>query len=184
MSTRRRSLPIRPSGPQRSVVWFPRFPDSAAIDGYRRRHDPRWSSVAPHLTLVFPFHTALSALQVQTHVKRIVRIWPQLPVTFQGVEPYLDEFLFLRVRQGAPALMELHRQLYRGILAPFLRSDIAYIPHVMVGRVSGRDELRAALADGWMLDAALSDAVRELTVLHVANDGTMSPEATIALDQP
>jgi len=184
MPTRRRSLPIHPAGPQRSLVWFPRFADSAAIDAYRDRYDPRANLIAPHLTLVFPFHSNLSTLQIQTHVKRVARIWPLLPVTFQGVQTYLDEYLFLRVRHGAPAIMELHHQLYRGILAPFLRTDIPYVPHITVGRVDNRKDLASAMTEAWMLDFPQSDTMRDLTLLHFATDGATTAEATIALDQP
>jgi 2'-5' RNA ligase len=181
--SRRRSLPLRHAGPSRSVVWFPRFDSSHPIHEYRERHDPKAGLIAPHLTLVFPFSSTLSSLQIETHVKRVVRIWPLLPVTFQGAHSYLDEFLFLHVRHGGTAIVELHRQLHRGILAPFLRSDIPFIPHVTVGRSSSREELRQAVADTWMLDRPTTDTMREVTLLEVTPDGRARPEAIIALDQ-
>jgi 2'-5' RNA ligase len=181
---RRHSLPLRPEGPQRALVWFPSLADAGAVATYRARHDPRAELIAPHVTFVFPFRCSLTTLQIQTHAKRVVRCWPQLPVTFQGVDPYLDQYLFLRVRYGGAAVMELHQQLYRGILAPFLRDDIPYVPHLTVGRTTSREDLRLAMADAWMLDHPLSDTLRELTLVETTTLGRATPLATIPLDQP
>ena len=43
--------------------------------------------------------------------------------------------LFLALSDGNAEMIDLHNRLYTGLLAPFLRSDIEYIPHVGLGHI-------------------------------------------------
>lgn len=64
----------RPPLPRFAVAWFPSFEGISAIEAFRRRHDPMAPCISAHLSLVFPFPTALSALQARTHVRQDGRI--------------------------------------------------------------------------------------------------------------
>jgi 2'-5' RNA ligase len=73
------------------VAWFPSFPELERVEAFRSRHDPTARNIAAHLTLVFPFATRLSALQVETHVQRVASAWPPIPVTFRAVPEFAYE---------------------------------------------------------------------------------------------
>ena len=76
-----RKLALRPPLPRRAVVWFPPFPLDAPIEPFRRRYDPMADALPAHVTLVFPFPTNLTSVQLASHVRRIVGNWPSLPVS-------------------------------------------------------------------------------------------------------
>ena len=61
---RRGRAPPRPELPRFAVAWFPGFPGIERIEAFRKRHDPMAGLIPAHLTLVFPFPTALTQLQV------------------------------------------------------------------------------------------------------------------------
>ncbi len=53
-----------PPLPRFAVAWFPNFDGIGKIEAFRRRHDPAADLIPAHLSLVFPFPTALTRLQI------------------------------------------------------------------------------------------------------------------------
>jgi 2'-5' RNA ligase len=181
MSTRLRRP--RPPLPRFAVAWFPALADLERIERFRARHDPMARLVPAHLTLVFPFATAQSALQVSTHVQRVVSRFPPVAVTFRPVRLVANEFIFLIATRGAPAVVELHDRLYTRSLRPKLRRDLTYEPHITLARNADLATLEATFAQaqdefGGELDAVM----REVSVLRVGEDGRIERLRDIALD--
>ncbi len=185
-----RRLQLRPPLPRRGVVWFPPFPIDSNIEKFRAKHDPLAAQIPAHLHLVFPFPCNLSAVQLASHTRRIVSKWPPLPVTFRDVEPLLDEFVLLMVRDREEAVTALHDELYSGVLKNFLRKEMSYTPHITLARVMQRDGIRESFPP--LLDAAETAFgrgrahewrlfVRELNILTWHPDGRISVDATVPL---
>ena len=172
----------RPPLPRFAVAWFPRFEGIERIEAFRRRHDPMAALVPAHLSLVFPFPTALSALQVETHVQRVVSRWPPIPVTFRHVRIQASEFLFLMASRGAASITALHDKLYTRSLRPHLRRDLPYEPHITLARYPGYEALESALDEArHEFRGELGEVIREVTLLAVARTGRISPLKTFAL---
>lgn len=100
----------RPPLPRFAVAWFPAFDGLERIEACRARHDPAAGHVAAHLTLVFPFPTALSAMQVETHVRKVAAGWPPIPVSFGAMRGVGNEYgaaarrIRGRAARGEPAI--------------------------------------------------------------------------------
>jgi 2'-5' RNA ligase len=162
----------RPPLPRFAVAWFPAFEGIAAIEAFRALHDPMARLIPAHLTLVFPFPTALSRLQVETHVRRVASRWPPIAVTFRSVRLHANEFLFLMAARGAASVAGLHDRLYTRSLAGHLRPDLPYEPHITLARDSDFARLEAALGDARETFAAeLGETMRSVTLLAVRQDG-------------
>ena len=181
-----RKLALRPPLPRRAIVWFPPFPMDSPIEPFRRRFDPLADALPAHVTLVFPFPTNLTVVQLASHIRRIVGNWPSLPVSFRDIESILDEFVLLMVRDRADAVIALHDKLYRGILKAYLRDDIPYLPHVTIGRLTGSP---SGTAFSTMHNTAQQDikgewrcVLRELAIITLHPDGTISIDKTIPLN--
>ena len=114
----------RPPLPRFAVAWFPDFDGIDRIEAFRRRHDPAAALIPAHLSLVFPFPTALTRLQVETHVRRVASRWPPIPVTFGRVRTEANEFVFLMAARGAQSIKALHARFYTRSLAHHLRRDL------------------------------------------------------------
>jgi 2'-5' RNA ligase len=180
---RKRLQPPRPRQPRYAVAWFPRFAGIERIEEFRRRHDPVAHLIPAHLSLVFPFPTALTRLQVETHVKRVVSRFPAIPVSFKAVRPAASEFAFLMASRGAAAITELHDRLYTRSLAPHLRRDLEYAPHITLARHASLVLLDAAVEEAReAFRDEMRDTLREVTLLAVHPDGRISPLAAIPLD--
>ena len=172
----------RPPLPRFAVAWFPRFEGLEGVEAFRRKHDPMAALIPAHLTLVFPFATALTRLQVETHVKRVVSRWPPIPASFRAVRMHANEFVFLMASRGAASLLALHDRLYTRSLLPSLRRDLPYEPHITIARDASLPRLEAAYEEAReRFGRELSDVLREVTLLAVAPDGRIERLADIAL---
>ena len=172
----------RPPLPRYAVAWFPRFKGVERIEAFRARHDPMAATIAAHLSFVFPFETAHSRLQVETHVQRVAARWPPIPVTFRRVRMHANEFIFLMAARGAASITGLHDRLYTRSFQPHLRRDLGYEPHITLARYAELDRLESAFAEA---EDAFGDemggVIREVALVGVARDGKITPLRTFAL---
>lgn len=124
--------------------------DRAWIEAIRAAHDPRHAIVAAHITLVFPT-TDLAPEAFVAAVARHASGGAPIPFTLRCALPFGDTTgaatdVFLVPDEGLGALVRLHDRLYAGALAPALRLDIPFIPHLTVGRAADPREAKR-LAD-------------------------------------
>ena len=173
----------RPPLPRFAVAWFPRFDGIERIEAFRQRHDPVAHLIPAHLSLVFPFPTAHTRLQVRTHVRRVVSRWPPVPVAFRRVRIQANEFVFLMASRGAASVTALHDKLYTRSFAPHLRRDLPYEPHITLARQPDYGKLEAALEEAEaQFGAELAGVIREVSLLAVEPDGKISVLESIALN--
>jgi 2'-5' RNA ligase len=139
--------------------------------------------VAAHLTLVFPFATALTQLQVETHARRVLGSWPPTPVTFSGVRLVANEFVFLMASRGAASLAALHDKLYTRSLRSHLRRDLPYEPHITIARDPDFAKIEGSLVEAREAFAGEHrDVMRAAMLLSVGAGGKIIPLASISLD--
>lgn len=173
----------RPALPRFAVAWFPDFDGIVKIEAFRRRHDPAADLIPAHLSLVFPFPTALKRLQIETHVRRVASRWPPIPVTFSRVRTEANEFVFLMAGRGAQSIKALHARFYTRSLAHHLRRDLPYEPHIALARHADYGRLQAALAEAEEeIRGDHADVIRAVTLLRVEQDGRIERLETFALN--
>lgn len=173
----------RPPLPRFAVAWFPQFPGLEQLEAFRGRHDPMAALIPAHLSLVFPFPTALTALQLSSHVRKVVSGWPVIPVSFRGIRPAASEFVFLMAQRGAPAVTGLHDRLYTRSFQPHLRRELAYEPHITLARCPEPGRLDTVLAEaGDCFRNDLSTVLRVVTLLSVHPDGKIARLGDFPLD--
>jgi 2'-5' RNA ligase len=172
----------RPPLPRFAVAWFPRFDGIERIEAFRTKHDPVAGLIPAHLSLVFPFPTAHTRLQVETHVQRVVSKWPPIPVAFRRARMHANEFLFLMASRGAASVAALHDKLYTRSFAPHLRRDLPYEPHITLARYAEFARLESAFAEAEeIFGGEFSGVIREVTLLSVERDGRIDPLKSISL---
>ena len=164
------------------MAWFPQLEALERIEAFRRRHDPMAALIPAHLSLVFPFPTAHTRLQVETHVQRVASRWPPVAVTFRSVRMHANEFVFLMAARGAASIRALHDKLYTRSLAPHLRRDMPYEPHITLARHADFARLEAALAEAEeAFGGEFAAVMREVTLLAVERDGRIAASKSISL---
>lgn len=179
----RARTPSRPPLPRFAVAWFPAFDGIERIEAFRARHDPAAPLIAAHVSLVFPFPTALTRLQIETHVQRVVSRWPPVRVSFRRVRTEANEFVFLMAQLGAASIKALHDRLYTRSLQQHLRRDLPYEPHITIARHADYRQLEAALAEAEeAFGGEYSDVMREVQVVSVGRNGKITGLGRFALN--
>jgi len=132
------------------ILCYPHLADADRkfIDRFRREHDiPFRDVVAPHFTLVFGCSDVPLSV-CREHVATVART--QGPIAFScryamlvGDDSSDNYYVFWVPDQGYSEISKLHDRLYRGPLAPYLRLDIPYIPHIGIATISDAARIKA-----------------------------------------
>jgi 2'-5' RNA ligase len=164
------------------VVAWPRFSaqDLALLEDVRARFDPQHGRIAPHLTLVFATER-LDVPSLAAHVGAVTRGHSPFDCTFRAATvqrgaPGDATHVFLVPREGYAEIDRLHGALYTGPLAPDLRRDIPFIPHVTVAQVASEERARE-IAASLGQEMALYARVERLDVLVASDDAIVSARA-------
>ncbi len=150
----------------RTIMLFPEFDNMDIIHEIRRRYDPLWALVPPHITLVFPFESELTDEALRLHIREHLKGVAPFDIAMQGFRKQEDRhgyYLFLDVINGAGEIADIHARLYRDALAPF-DSGRAYMPHMTVGRVSCAEALNEAFVDASRHKDTFGATVRRVSV--------------------
>ena len=133
---------------KRAIVLFPKFDNLDAIQAVRERFDPLAKYIAPHITLVYPFESALSTEELRIHMARALKGVKRFSVQLRGITgDFREGYLFLNVKRGTDPIIDLHDRLYQGVLEPFLFRKVTYCPHITVGRLEQQTEFDQALKE-------------------------------------
>lgn len=138
----------------------------AVVQQFRRAHDPQFELVEPHFTLVFG--AALEAEPCIAHVGAVAQSSAPIPFKLSHAMLYYTgdgpAHVFLVAGEGAAGLTRLYRRLYGGPLAPSLRLDKPFIPHVTIAAVEN-PSAALRIADDWNAqDISLSGEIDALTI--------------------
>lgn len=103
------------------------------INKLRSRYDPYHNLIGPHITLIFPTPESVGIQELRNHVKRVISKQTPFDIHFFGLEKSWDHWLNILVKDGNRELVDLHDELYSGVMASFLRKDLPFMPHVGLG---------------------------------------------------
>lgn len=109
----------------------------AGLDAFRARHDPTAPVIREHVTIVFPLPEVVGRARLREHVLPVAARWSPFRLHLTGLEESWDHWLLLGAGEGAREMIRLHDELYTGVLAPYLRTDLPYAPHVGLGFFAG-----------------------------------------------
>lgn len=172
-----------------SLVHFPNI-DKSRLNGFRERYDPYVGSIDIHITLVFPVPDIVGKDNLINHIENVLRGWKSFDIRIKGIEKAWDHWMFLLLKKGNEEIIKLHDELYTGILRPFLREDIEFIPHIAVGLFARKNagyDLRdpretdfdkenydAALQEMKKLNLDYSSKVEKFSLVEVDDEFTKS----------
>ena len=123
-----------------AVVGYPQLAEEDAewIRSIRTQHEQlSHGALDPHFTLVFP-QSIVTESQLAEHVRKQLAGCHAIQFVLRSSILIKDDssdsyFVLLVPDEGFGSIVRLHDKLYTGILAPALRLDIPFIPHITVG---------------------------------------------------
>lgn len=132
--------------PKRAILIFP-VGNLEQIETVRQRFDPLWGLIPPHITLVFPFRSSLSTRDISEHVVTACAGVAPFAISLAGPALHENRYLLLDVEQGRGQLLELHDQLYQGMLSQHRPAKDVRFPHLTIGRFDSLAESETALRE-------------------------------------
>jgi 2'-5' RNA ligase len=154
----------------RALVVFPEGNGLHVIESLRRRFDPLATVIAAHSTLVFPFTSEISEIDLRAHIELALEGQPPFRVRFEGVLEVENEYLFLDAVVGRELLFELHDRLYRGLLSEYRSTAHVYRPHITLGRIRDGEARRQALSAARRLTPVVDEIVRGVSVFRLGEN--------------
>jgi 2'-5' RNA ligase len=157
---------------KRVVVALPKIQsvdEWAEILSVRDRLDPLARKIPAHITLVFPFESAMSDFELETHLRELVAQSRRFGVVFRGITAHENEYLFLNITRGNDEVMQLHDVLYSRALATHHDRRHTFVPHVTVGRVRS-EKVAEALAATARVNSPIKANIEAITVYAIQDD--------------
>lgn len=120
------------------TVAYPSIPNAQAqwIQIFRQKHDPHFTLVEPHFTMVFGVQD-IGELVYLKHIDSIAGSSKAIQFVCRYAMLGTDNlngtaYVFLVPDEGNAEISLLHDSLYRGILKPHHRFELPYIPHITI----------------------------------------------------
>jgi 2'-5' RNA ligase len=153
------------------TVAFPEVaPDAMSfIERFRQEHDlPYRDVVAAHFTMVFSCKT-LEVPDYTTHIAAVASQSESIRFCCRyamlGTDDFDDTaYVFLVPDEGYSHISLLHDQLYTGILQPFLKLDVPFIPHITIGTMKDRAAAKALCDELNRNGLNIEGSLRALTI--------------------
>ena len=153
-----------------ALVHYPGI-DTVRINQLRKEYDPEAGLIEPHVTIVFPLPDSVGEQALVSHIDRVLSGWRPFPIRLKGLMQSADNYLFLLLAEGSTDMTRLHDQLYTAVLAPYLRADLAFVPHVTLGAFGEKaDGFRRALSEAERLNLDYESVVDRLDLLKINDD--------------
>jgi 2'-5' RNA ligase len=171
---------------KRCIMIFPRFDNMEVINEIRREFDPLYKHVSPHITLVFPFDSGITTLELKEDLIKSINGFNEFNLKLQGISGGEGNYLFLNVALGGEFLLELQRRIYSGVLEQYIPKFLdlnKYIPHLTVGRIPDQTEFNAALNKWSSIDDTFIDIIKNISVEIIDENENSIIEMTIEIEQ-
>jgi 2'-5' RNA ligase len=167
---------------KRAIHIFPSFQSVDKIQEIRNRYDPLSDKIPPHITLVFPFESSIPSVDILVHIKSVAEHMSPFHMTLKDVTGSGGEFLFWNVKKGNDFLIQLHDELYEGILAPYRNPRYTYSPHITLGRPGNSEEYINALEEYQDWRDTFHTVVKEITLEEIGEDDVSNVIGRVPLE--
>ncbi len=169
------------NGMKYGIALFPSKKLQDLVNSYRKRYDPHYALVSPHVTLKSTFdaseeeikqvakelrHTAKTAKPLDLEIKKVSSFSPVNNVIYLKVEP-TDE------------MQELHDRLHTGALSS--EPEYAFVPHITLGQNLSDDEHSDVLGSIKMLDIHHKEVIDRFHLLYQLDNGSWTVYETFLL---
>ncbi|MUT66154.1 2'-5' RNA ligase family protein [Paenibacillus sp. NEAU-GSW1] len=157
---------------QFGIAAFPSKEVQDFANGWRIRHDPRYSAIPPHLTV--RDKSELSEEQLQetvAHLDKVTATLTPFTIRFNRVSTFypVNNVLYLALEDPLP-FKHLHQLICNGPLA-IQKQNYVYTPHVTIGQQMNADELHDLYGNLRMSKVDLTTKIDRIHLLHATENG-------------
>jgi 2'-5' RNA ligase len=114
------------------LAYFPKV-EIEGINLIRKKYDPTYGIIDPHLTIMYPVPSSLSEKRIIKHIDTVLKKWRPFKIHFGGFKKSWDFWLFLTLNKGESEVKRLSMEIYSEFLSEYRREDIEFVPHIGMG---------------------------------------------------
>jgi hypothetical protein len=160
---------------------------SSFMEQFRHAHDlPYRDVVVAHFTMVFGCKT----IELPDYTRHIAAVATQsksirfsCKYAMLGTDDLDDSaYVFLVPDEGYSSISLLHDRLYTGLLQPFLRLEVPFIPHITIGTLKDRAAAKALCDELNRSGVHIEGSLRALTIGSL-EDGKLKNLSAHALSE-
>ncbi|WP_338449011.1 YjcG family protein [Niallia oryzisoli] len=163
------------------IVIFPAKPLQDFVNSYRKRYDPHYTLIPPHITLKSGFETESN--ETNTIVQKLHEIAQKTEpfditlTKFSSFKP-VNNVIFLKI-DPKDDLESLHNEIESKV--PSHGSEYVYVPHITVAQKLTNDEHSDVFGSLQMLKVNMQDKVDRFHLLYQLENGSWTVYETFHL---
>ncbi|GAB6934083.1 YjcG family protein [Calditerricola yamamurae] len=153
------------------VCLFPQRDVQERANSYRKRYDPHYAQIPPHIKVTEPFSMADNALMsVVADLTDVAKNSEPFTLHFHkfGTFHPTHNVLYFAIKEE-PALLELRRRLYERL--PLGKPKHPFIPHLTIGQDLPNEELLDVYGRLRMTNLDLISPIDRFHLLYRLDDG-------------
>lgn len=157
---------------KRTIMIFPQFSNQEIIDAIRRKYDPLYNLVSPHITLVFPFESNMSNEILSQKLEECLKKTVSFCLVLQGISKHKDaygNYIFLNIKKGSQEIMKIHKDLYLNIFQE--RCCEPFIPHMTIGNLDSVEKMEQAYDSVKDINIPFTSIIEKVSVEIIENNG-------------
>lgn len=157
---------------ERTIMIFPQFSNQAIINEIRKKYDPLYNLVRPHITLVFPFKSSMPNEILSQKLEECLKETASFSLVLQGISRHKDiygNYIFLNVKKGSREIAEIHNSLYKDIFGEDCCQP--FVPHMTIGNLDTADKMEQAYETVKNIDTCFETIIEKVSVEMIGNNG-------------
>lgn len=165
------------------VVIFPSKSLQDLANSYRKRYDPHYALITPHLTLKNSFEaTDAEAKELADKLRHVAKNYNPFTLKATKISSFspVNNVIYLKV-EPTQELEGLHQDINQEIQQPDNSSEFAFVPHITIGQKLSDDEHSDVYGSLRMQSVQHEETVDRIHLLYQLENGSWTVYETFRL---
>lgn len=154
------------------IAIFPSKQIQDEANGYRKRYDPKYDLIPPHITLKEAFQVDNNVIKdIVTELKHIANSMDPFTININKVSTFspVTNTIYFKVEQ-IPQLDQLYEKMHEGIFPK--NAEHNFVPHITIGQKLSDGEYADVSGSLQMKQVELEDVIDRFQLLYQLDNGS------------
>ncbi|MBS3094613.1 2'-5' RNA ligase family protein [Candidatus Pacearchaeota archaeon] len=149
-----------------TIAIFPEFNEMDKINSIRKKYDPLYNWLKPHIALVYYFKEKPTTEKIN----KIIGRFPSFKIKLNKINTSSKgNLIFLEVTKGQKKIIEIKNALYKGLGLKWDK-DFSYKPHMTIANLRTKEGEQNALKEIKNKNLNFSCKIDSFYVLEISED--------------
>ncbi|MGM9927308.1 MAG: YjcG family protein [Bacillus sp. (in: firmicutes)] len=165
------------------IVIFPSKKLQDQANSYRKRYDPHYTLIPPHLTLKYPFDSTEEQVnELAETIKDVSNQCEPFQLKVLKVSSFkpVNNVIYLKVELNK-ALDNLQKKLHNLLIDQDVDPEFTFVPHITLGQKLSNDEHSDVLGQLSMLDVTHEETIDRIHLVYQLENGSWTVYETFRL---